>query len=154
MPEKTLPQAAKFFLADDIRSNGTPKPTLFGLYPDDVIVLLTSEDKPDPTKEEPATLEGIAILCSFDAAYGAFESEFRLLQPDGESIFSSTSSEVVAEKLGPMLLVIKFQPFAISQLGHYTYSISIDGKIFEYTFEVRRVNLPPSRKDEAEMPVT
>lgn len=143
MPEKTLPQAAKFFVADDIRTDGSSKPTLFGLYPDDVIVLRLSEDKPDPTKEQPTTLEGIAILFAFDMACGVFTGEFRLLQPDGETLFTSVD-EIRADQLGPILVVIKFQPFNVPQLGHYRFSITLDGKMFEHSFEVRRVTLPSS----------
>lgn len=142
MPENTLPQEAKFFVADDIRSDGmSSKPTLFGLYPDDVIVLHFQEGEPDPSKEQPALVEGIAILSAFDMAYGVFKAEISLHQPDGEPIFNSVD-EIRADNLGPMLVVMKFQPFSISQIGRYKFSVTLNDKMFEYYFEVRRVSLP------------
>lgn len=138
MPEKILPTTAKFFVADEIRTDGNAaKPTLFGLYTDDVIVVLAPEEAPDPSDEKPATLEGIAILSAFDIALGAFEGEITVRRPDGTEIYNA-KGELKAEKEGPLLFVAKFQPFIVQQLGQYTYSIKIDDRVFEHTFEVRR----------------
>lgn len=140
MNRKKQPKRVRFFLADDIRSDG-PKPLVLGLFVDDMVLLdLPSE----PTQEKPVALQSITILASFIDCSGSFKAETSLYGPDGSAIFEGQEIDGGIETTGEttplknMNLVLRFSPFTVSTLGLYKLDIKLDKKTYSYEFKILR----------------
>lgn len=141
MSRKKQPKRVRFFIADDIRTDGQ-KPLVLGLFVDDQVLL----DLPScPTKEKPVTLQGITVLASLIDCNGRFEVETSLYGPDGSAIFEAQKIdggvETAQEDQTPtknINLILKFSPFTVASLGPYRLDIKLDKKIYHYEFQILR----------------
>lgn len=144
MSSKSYPKRVKFFIADDIRSDG-PKPMIIGLFVDDSVGLVMPAGNPDPTKEAPIMLQSLAILTSFIDCNGSFEAETSLYQPDGTAIFEHQKIEGGINSDNPtgknnINFITKFMPCAIPKFGVYEFSIKLDEKKYDYKFTIGRAH--------------
>lgn len=137
MSRKKQPKRVRFFIADDVRTDG-PKPLVLGLFVDDHILL-----ESEPTAEKPITIQGITVLASFIDCNGSFQVETSLYGPDGSPIVERQKIDggivISGEGATPMKninLVFKFSPFTISSLGTYRLDIKLDKKTYSYEFQV------------------
>lgn len=140
MSSKSYPKRVRFFIADDIRSDG-PKPMVIGLLVDDFVGLEMPSDNPNPTKDAPIMLQSLAILASFIDCNGPFEAETSLYQPDGTALFEHQKLEggINSDKAigkNNINFIAKFMPFAIPELGVYTFSIRLDEQEYNYKFTI------------------
>jgi len=143
--KKVKPSLVKFFIADDIRLEGgdSPKPTMLGMYADNVIVVQMPEDQPDPTEEAPIAIEGIAILAAFYGGAGTFDGMVSLKLPSGDPlIVNSPTGPMEARKGSAMLFVAKLHPFRVPEFGLYYFSIALDNTAYDFEFELRRGAAP------------
>lgn len=139
MSRKKQPKRVRFFIADEIRTDGQ-KPLILGLFIDDQILL---ESPSDPTNEKPVTLQGITVLASFIDCSGNFKVETSLYGPNGSPIFEAQKIDggiaTNPEGAAPMKninLILRFSPFTVSSLGTYRLDIKLDKKIYSYEFQV------------------
>lgn len=143
MSRKKQPKRVRFFLADDIRTDGQ-KPLILGLFADDQILL----DAPsEPTNEKPISIHGITVLASFIDCNGSFDVKTSLYRPDGTPVFEAQKMEggvtVSQEDETPMKninLIFRFSPFTVSSLGMYKLDIKLDKKTYSYEFQVQMKN--------------
>lgn len=144
MSSKSLPKRVRFFIADDIRSDGT-KPMIIGLLTDDFVGIEIPAGQPEPSKESPIMLQSLAILASFIGCKGHFAAETSLYQPDGTALFEhqkldgGINSDMVVGK-GNINFIAKFMPFGIPQFGQYKFVFKLDEKEYEYNFTVGRAS--------------
>lgn len=144
MSSKSYPKRVRFFIADDIRSDG-PKPMIIGLLVDDSVGLKMPAGNLDPTKEAPIVLETLAILTSFIDCNGPFEAETSLYQPDGTALFEHQKLEGginsdQATGKNNINFIAKFMPFAIPKFGVYKFSIKLDEMEYDYKFTIGRAH--------------
>ncbi|WP_442497894.1 DUF6941 family protein [Methylobacter sp. sgz302048] len=145
MKSKKLPESVKFFIADDIRSEGT-KPMIIGLFSDDTVGIEMPKSQMNPSKDAPIRLQqGIAILASFIDCEGPFETEVSLYQPNGTALFEHNKidggiNSDKKRKKGSINFISKFVPFDIPEFGQYKYVIKLDDKEYEYKFKIERRN--------------
>ncbi|WP_321968817.1 hypothetical protein [Paraburkholderia tropica] len=135
MVDKIIPQSARFYLCDDVRTEVGGKSTLIGLYPNDEITL----SRPAAVEPEPATaifFEGFSILVAFDRGLGELELLIDLKAPNGQSLITGQKAKLKAEKIGPVTFSARFRPFATPEFGEHTYEVSIDGTKFTYRFQL------------------
>lgn len=141
MSRKQQPKRVRFFIADDVRTDGL-KPLVLGLFVDDQVLLdLLS----DPTKENPIALQGITVLASFIDCNGSFEVEASLYAPDGSAVFEGQKFDGITAPEGGtptknINLILKFSPFTVFLLGTYKLNIKLDKKTYAYEFQVLRRN--------------
>lgn len=142
MTSKSLPKDVKFFLADDIRADSSLKPTLFGMYPDNIVRPLMKAGQPVPTIEAPIVLQSLAILVVLVDCKGSFEAEISLFQPNGKALVDSnkldgglSSGGETVEKTN-INFIANFMPFSIPEFGQYRFVIKLDGQSHEHKFEV------------------
>lgn len=146
MPKKKYPARVRFVIADDIRSD-SPKPMVLGFFSNDEVGIPLTPDAPDPTKEKPIALQGLAILASFIDCRGSFAVETSLYQPDGSAIFENQKIEggIVtppSSDKATINFIAKFVPFTIPLLGTYKFVIKLDKKEYCYEFSCNRQALP------------
>ena len=144
MSSKSYPKRVRFFIADDIRSDG-PKPMVIGLLVDDFVGLDMPVDNPVPTKDAPIMLQSLAILASFIDCNGPFEAETSLYQPDGTALFEHQKLEggINSDKAtgkNNINFIAKFMPFAIPEFGVYKFSIKLDENEYDYEFTIGRAH--------------
>lgn len=144
MTKKKMPKQVKFYLADDIRVEGQ-KPLILGLFADDSVGVEMPSEVPEPTKELPVLLQGLAVLTSFIDCQGHFEARISLYGPDGVALFENQPIEggigVEQSKNQAMInFVAKFSPFGIPAFGTYKFRVGLDKKVFDYEFKVVRRN--------------
>lgn len=144
MSSKSYPKRIRFFIADDIRSDG-PKPMVIGLLVDDFVGIEMPTDNPDPTTDVPVMLQSLAILASFIDCNGPFEAETSLYQPDGTALFEHKKLEggINTDKAtgkNNINFIAKFMPFFIPKFGVYKFSIRLDDKIYDYNFTIGRTH--------------
>lgn len=142
MSLKTFPKRVRFFIADDIRTEG-PKPMLIGLLVDDAVGLGIPAGQPEPSKESPIMLQSLAILTSFIGCKGTYAAETSLYQPNGTALFEHQKLEGgikadVEGGEGNINFIAKFMPFAIPEFGPYKFVFKLDEKVYEYIFTVGR----------------
>ena len=140
MNSKSLPKRVRFFIADDIRSDG-PKPMIIGLLVDDFVGIEIPAKQPEPTKDAPIMLQSLAILASFIDCNGPFEAETSLYQPDGTALFEHQKLDggINTDKAtgkNNINFIAKFMPFGIPQFGPYKFLIKLDDKEYEYSFKI------------------
>ena len=146
MSKKKYPARVRFFVADDIRSDG-PKPMIFGLFSDDSVSIQMAPEAPEPTREKPVVLQGLAILVSFIDCRGPFIVETSLYQPDGSALFEKQKLEDVVDTpkgadKNVFNFIAKFMPFVVPLFGKYRFVIQLDKKEFSYEFAIVRHALP------------
>ena len=142
---KAIPlQRCSFFLADDIRIEQGGKTSLLGFYPDNVIVAQIAAEAKDPTKKKPFGLAGIAILANFIDAFGSYSLDMELIGPGNETLGKSTGATLVAEKRGSVSFIPRFTPMQIVGFGDYKLVLTLNGKVFTFTFTVIRGQPAPS----------
>lgn len=137
MAHAIIPTSARFFLADDIRVEIGGKTTLQGLYPDDIILIDLPSGMPSPSITTPIQIEGFGILASFDRGFGSMSMDVRLSSPNGEVILEAKGGQLKAEKDGPVTFAGRFRPFIVSSVGTYEYFVTVDGKAFTYSFNIK-----------------
>lgn len=144
MSSKLFPNRVRFFIADDIRSEGA-KPMLIGFLPDDFVGIELPAEQQEPSKEAPIMLQSLAILTTFIGCKGPFETEISLYQPNGAALFEhqridgGVNLEQPAGKKS-INFIAKFMPFSIPEFGQYRFVIKLDKKEYEYKFEINRSN--------------
>lgn len=143
MTNKSTPKEVKFYLADDIRADSSFKPTLFGLYPDNVVRPLMKTGQANPMKDAPITIQNLAILVVFIDCKGSFEAEISLYLPSGKALVEPNTLEgglnsgPETEEKTNIHFIANFVPFNIPEFGTYRFVIKLDGIPYEHKFEVR-----------------
>lgn len=152
MSKKKFPALVKFFIADDIRADDAAKPMLLGFFPDDVVIISMPSDAPNPTKDKPIVLGGLAILVAFIDCRGPFVVKVSLYRPDGLPIFEKNKIEggfgdSNSPEQGSMNFITKFMPFSIPSFGKYRFVIELDNKGYPFEFTlIRRASATISKR--------
>jgi hypothetical protein len=137
---KKYPTRIRFFVADDIRQEGS-KPIVLGLFADDVIGIVPKDGA--PTKEKPYALQSLAMMFSLINCAGSFKATFSVQGPDGETIVEGPITEGLnAEGKKSIHFIAKFVPFLVASYGRYKAVITLDKKAYESEFAVQEHTQP------------
>lgn len=142
MDKKIVPTSARFFLAEDVRTEADGRSTLVAFFPDDFIPLGSPPETPSPQQGVSLFFEGFAILAAFDRAFGTLDVRLKLISPDGRVLIENQAAKLNAVKEGPASFSARFRPFASTAFGKHRYELSVGGAEFAYEFEIRRTPLP------------
>lgn len=130
--------AARFFLADDIRTEVSGKQFLIGFYPDSVLVMQTPADAPPPSLETPVGTEGIAFLFSVSGPPGNFKFKiFGNAESEQEVVMAEGTLAITAEK-DSANVIVRLRPFVTASFGKKLVAIEVDGVRHNFHYEVRR----------------
>ena len=154
MTEKINPSAAKFYLAEDIRSEVDGKQSVLGLYPYDMVALGLVPGTPEPSAETPIVFEGLCILCVFNDTFGEYSLDLTLKAPNDAILAHSTGTKAVAKTRGTMSFAIKLRPISLPMFGRYSYVLHLDGKPFEYFFDVTRAVVDGALTNDGKLPAS
>ena len=129
----------KFYMADDIRVEDSGKQILVGLYPDNVIVLKSSEALA-PTREKPLLLSQLSVMVSFpNPTRGDHAGEAFILGPDNNEIGKLARFTVTTlEDGGTGNIIFKLAQMRVTRFGIYTLRLTFDEKSYEFPFELRK----------------
>lgn len=140
------PESVKFYLADNIHvDTGNGKPTLFGLYVNDIVVVFLPADHPGPNLQAAVVIEGLAVVTALINVGGHFAAHVTLRSPDGTTIVSQPLGEIDITAPGPGVLSTRFQPFLIPQFGIFKVTLVLSEREYEHSFEVQRGLLPTTQ---------
>jgi len=129
---KHLPKHDFTLIVDDIRLEKGNKPSLMGVYGDDIIVA-----------SFPAVLSQLRFFSRLSGGKGDCYVRFSLKNPDGVEQFSGSTEMQVTMNGGLHHINYGISPFHASQEGAYTYTIFIDGKeICQTVFTVKKAQTP------------
>lgn len=134
------PLRSKFYLADDIKT-GQPKPIIFGLYPDDRIVVDIEEGSLPPSADKPGQINDIAIMATFLNCSGQYMVNAKLVGPTGH-VYLDTNQKYTYEikseneEKSNINVNLALRPFVIFAPGKYTLTVELDRFTYEYVFEV------------------
>jgi len=134
------PTRSKFYLADDIKV-GQAKPIIFGLYPDDRIVVDIDEGALPPSVDKPAQINDLAIMATFINCAGQYLVNAKLVGPTGHVSLDTNQKytyEIKSDNQEKSNININLglRPFVIFAPGKYTLTVELDKFNYEYIFEV------------------
>ena len=144
-PAAVLPLHCNFYLAEDIRIEQSGKPSMVGFYPDSVIVVQLPKDAPDPTKDSPVGIASLAFLANFVGAVGEYDAEIEMTGVGGVPLVRSDRRKLVGNKQN-INFVTRFTPMPVVGFGTYKVVIKLDGRPYEFSFEVRRGEFDPQQE--------
>jgi hypothetical protein len=126
-------------MADDIRVEDSGKQILVGLYPDNVLVLKSSEALA-PTREKPLLLSQLSVMVSFpNPAKGDHAVEGSISGPDNNEIGKLARFTITTlEEGGTGNVILKLAQMRVTGFGIYTLQLTFDAKPYEFPFEVRK----------------
>lgn len=116
---KHLPRHDFTLIADDIRMEIGNKPSIMGVYGDDIILA-----------SFPVALPQLRFFSRLSGGKGDYQVRFSLKGPDGVEQFIGSNEMHVTMNGGVHHINYGVAPFQASQEGAYTYTIFIDGKEF------------------------
>ena len=128
------PTKAKFFLADDVRQETNRKLTLVGLYPHDLIIIV-SNGRNKPSSKTPAVLHFV-IGCILADGAGEFKPKALFTDPSGKKVFEG---EVARLRIFPgfgSTLIMQVPQLVVSELGTYKVLLTVGTNSFAYEFQV------------------
>jgi hypothetical protein len=148
MATKKMPVAAavdqavprvQLFVCDDIRHEVDGKLSLIGLYSDGVVIVGLGDDEMRGTTGKPEifSIDGLAFLVTVTGLRGKHELIFQFEEgafPPKEPAVRVADFE---EGKGANL-VARFRPYLSSSFGRKRVALSIDGKVNELFYEIRR----------------
>ena len=134
------PLHCNFYLADDIRIEQGGKPSLVGFYPDNTIVVQIPKDAPDPTKDSPVGITGLALLANFVGAVGEYDAEMEMVGVGGVPLVRTDRRKLVGNKQN-INFVTRFAPMPLVGFGTYKVVIKLDGHPYNFSFRVQRGEL-------------
>lgn len=131
--KKAVPSPyVKFYLADDFRSESSGKVTAVGLYPDNVIVLNTPANSPEPSKDRPYGVSSLGLLICIGGSQGTFPVSISV----GEN---EPFRKTIELKIGMSSnLVLAFRPLLLASLGFKKVKVTVDATVHDFQFEARR----------------
>jgi hypothetical protein len=130
-------ERAVFIVCEDIRQELGNKFSLQGVFSTRKIILENEFiQAKDEEKQQRAVLPSLAFHITFLDGEGEFESEAKILDPNGENLLkdSATNKNIKIDSNGA-IMVYKFNPFPVKP-GTYLIVISLDGQEYSETFEV------------------
>ena len=127
------PNSVKFVLSDDIREEAHGKMTIVGLYADDKIFV---EMKPAvPLPPGIVTVVNLSIACMMFGGAGNFNIKAEITGPAWQPITQINGTQDFIPG-ATATFVLKGAPIALPQYGAYLCKITVQQKVFSYTFEV------------------
>jgi hypothetical protein len=128
--KKRLPNRVKFLLSDDIREETHGKMTVVGLYADDKIFVAQSA-----LPQGVVTVMNLALTCMMFGGAGSFPLKAQITGPAGQTIANITGTQdFVPGAIGT--LVLRGSPVVLPQFGAYRFELTLQRKVFSYSFEV------------------
>jgi hypothetical protein len=116
-------------LCDDFRHEGNGKMSMFGLYGDNLQVVL-------PLDQTKVVLESLGVYAAFRDGEGKFKMTVLLTAPNDKTLLPPDELQLVEKKSnGWMNIALKLVPFN-GEIGDYTLKISLQndaGEKREYT---------------------
>lgn len=130
----------KFLVADEIKENGE-KPTVIGLYPDDVVAISPTEASEEELRNtELPQLSFLISVGSVPKLDSTFKVHFE--EPSGQvsPSFDLGTSGSDLEKNTTIALVAK--PFFVTSLGTYHVHFHVNDEKFTFPFVVKAEKSP------------
>jgi len=138
---KVYPKLLRFLLADAVREESGGKLTILGLYSGDQLVLQGPLPKAVPKGFKGMALPGLTVLVMISDGHGEFECRFQIFDPndallgDGKALILVNKQKDVASNL-----LFPITPFPITAFGRYRVLCKLDGRSYEYAFQIRHQN--------------
>jgi hypothetical protein len=146
---KPVPES-RFYLADDIRLEADGKVSAIGLYADLAVVALMRPGQPEPSEATPLVFDGFTCLFSISGLAGKhkvaveYHDDGGMLRALGEQVLPIDQEIDFLDPARSANLLLRLRPYFTTAFGMKRVTLSIDGVKKEFTFEVRRGELPSS----------
>lgn len=149
MPTKPIKKVAapnpvvNFYMAEDLRQEVNGKVTAIGLYPDHVAVLQIPEDIPDPTETAPIFIKSIGFLFSVTRLTKPTNISVDIVSGGKRKPFLEAQKCAVSDPDKSVNLLGVMAPCQVSSFGKKALHVMVGGSEHIFTFEFRRVSVPP-----------
>lgn len=129
---------ARFFVADDIRTESSGKQILIGFYPDSVLVMEVPPGAPLPSTETPLGTEGIALLFSINGSPGTYA--FKVIGNAGleAEVEMAKGSFVLTAEKDSANIIVRLRPFTTASFGKKPVAMEVNGVRHNFHYEIRR----------------
>jgi len=133
------------YLADDIQALASGKVLAVGLFTDHVIVVNSQEP---PSQEKPGAVPFSLLIAIAEVPPGHYEMKVVVLDPNGAATNYDIENTSDVPPGGSMVLAVKCNPFIFAEIGKYTVRTTVNGEVFENTFELRyaKLDMAPEEK--------
>jgi hypothetical protein len=139
-------RGVRFLLAEDIRSEGSGKFSLLGVFPGDRFSLID----PPPAIAVPGmavVMPSLAFVFVVTEGKGKTTGTFRVVGPDRKTVGAEMPTRAIDLQEGrPSVIGATAKPFAAPTFGTYTAELSIGTATFRFPFTIDKATKAKSKQ--------
>lgn len=125
------PENVTYLLCDQVRPELHKKMSLMGLYAGDAIVF-----QPNVPGQFPYTLAGLAFVYILKDGSGAFDAQFKMLDPKGNQIYDVRLEPITIDSGSTSGIIVQLGNVQFNSEGNYMGTLLLNKRRYDFAFRV------------------